>query len=152
MRINQRGINIIRKWERVELKAIRVHLGGGKYEGWWTIGYGHTDGVKEGDVITIEVAEIFLKNDIKDVEQDVESLVSVPINENQFSALVCLLYNIGSGRFQRSLVRELLNQHDYLGAAMHFTDHVYAKGGDGVILQGLYKRRIDEMELFQLPM
>lgn len=69
--------------------------------GIWTIGWGNTfyengQPVKEGDVITQERANSLFQVILSRFEKDVISLLKVKVTENQFSALVCFAYNVGS--------------------------------------------------------
>ena len=95
--------------------------------GVWTIGYGHTKAVTKGDVITEEKAEELLLDDLSIFEKGVSSLVKVELNENQFSALVSLAFNIGLGNFQKSTLLRLINAGDFPSASKEFTRWSYAK-------------------------
>lgn len=72
-------------------------------------------------------------------------MVKVPLTQNQYDALVSLVFNIGRGSFARSSLLKKLNAGDMTGAAQEFPRWVYAKGKK---LPGLITRRNDEMELF----
>ena len=82
MRTSQNGINLIKRFEGCRLTSYKCPSGK------WTIGYGHTNGVKQGQKITKIKAEEYLKNDLKAFENAVEKMVKVPLNQNQFDALV----------------------------------------------------------------
>ncbi len=71
--------------------------------------------------------------------------VTVPLNQNQFDALVSLTYNIGSGAFNNSTLLKKLNKGDYQGAADQFL--VWNKAG-GKVMKGLVRRREAEQALF----
>jgi lysozyme len=120
--------------------------------GIWTIGWGttriHRKPVTEGLTITKEQAVEYFNHDMFEVEAQVTSLVKVPLTNNQFSALVSLVYNIGSGQFQKSTLLRKLNQGDYDGAANEFERWVF---DNGVKLDGLVTRRERERELFITP-
>lgn len=139
MNVSETGIELIKKFEGCALKAYKCPAG------IWTIGYGHTKGVKEGHVITQAQAEKYLKQDLKQFEEVVNNLVNVPLNQNQFDALVSFCYNLGGGNLKRSTLLNLLNKEDYNGAAEQFDLWVYANGKK---LAGLIKRRAAEKELF----
>jgi lysozyme len=115
-----------------------------------TIGYGHTKGVKLGQVITKEQAEVFLREDLKVAEDTVNKLVKVKITQNQFDALVSLVFNIGTGNFANSSVLKFLNAGNYKAAADRFRLWNKQKQKDGSFkeLGGLTKRREQERELF----
>lgn len=111
----------------------------------WTIGYGHTKGVKEGMVITEAQAEKFLYEDIAWVEDVIDSTVKVPLTQNQRDALGSLIFNIGGTQFRSSTVLKRLNEKDYKGAADAFLMWCKQKG---VVLKGLVRRREQERKLF----
>lgn len=139
MKINQEGLNLIKDFEGCRLKAYLCPAGV------WTIGYGHTQGVKPDMVITQLDADRFLLQDLKRFEEAVSSLVKVPITPNQFSALVSFAYNVGTGALYDSTLLRKLNNKDYKGAANEFLR--WNKAG-GKVLPGLTKRRIAERDLF----
>jgi len=139
---NKAGIELIKECEGLKLKAYRCPAGV------LTIGYGHTAGVKRGDVITAKQAEQFLKDDLAWAEECVEQNVIVAITDNQFSALVSFVYNVGPGAFKKSTLLKLLNQNKTGRASLEFVK--WNKAG-GVALAGLTKRRIKEMNLFITP-
>lgn len=85
-----------------------------------TIGWGHTAGVKLGDKCTVQQAAQWLREDCAWAEREVNRLVTVPLNQNQFDALVSLVFNIGSGNFASSTLLRKLNAGDYAGAANEF--------------------------------
>jgi len=140
MKISDAGLELIKSFEGLYLKA---YLCPAKV---WTIGYGHTLGVKPGDVITKDQAEALLRKDLEQFEAVVNRSVSVPITQGQFDSLVSLCYNLGAKAFVTSTLLKKLNAGDYAGAAMEFER--WNKAG-GVILPGLVRRRRKERELFE---
>lgn len=143
MRTNQAGIGIIKMFEGCKLKCYDDAVGIP------TIGYGHviksSDGI--GDEITQQEAFDLLAEDIEQAEKTVNSYIHVNLNDNQFSALVCLVFNLG-GQVLRGSVGQYLNAGDYEAAADAFLKWVYA---GKTILKGLVKRREKERELFLTP-
>jgi lysozyme len=119
-----------------------------------TIGYGTThypnnSPVKMGDICTSEQAQQYFEHDLLATEIAVNSLVTYPLNQNQFDALVSLVYNIGIGNFKNSTLLKLLNLKTPIAAANHFTD--WDKDHEHGILvenEGLLNRRKAEKELF----
>lgn len=145
MKLNQKGINLIKYYEKLETEA---YLDPG---GVWTIGYGHTAARGEpkphrGMKITPKQAEEIFLRDVRYFEDWVKRLVKVPLNENQFSALVSFAYNLGEGSLQKSTLLKKLNNRDYNGAAEEFDKWIY---DDGKKLNGLVKRRASEKALFK---
>ena len=138
-RTSSTGINLIKRWEGLRTKAYLCPASV------WTIGYGHTKTARRGQRINHQEAERLLKEDLKVYEKAVRDYVSVPLNQNQFDALVSFCFNVGVGAFQNSTLRKLLNQRKYKGAARQL--HRWVHGG-GRKLPGLVKRRNDEYELF----
>lgn len=112
----------------------------------WTIGYGHTEGVSQGDRITQAGADIFLEIDMRWVVDAVLRNVTVEINNNQTAALYSFIYNVGAGAFGKSTLLRKLNKADYEGAANEFKR--WNKGG-GRVLNGLVRRRKAEEALFR---
>lgn len=144
MKISQVGIDLISSFEDTRLKAYDDGVGV------WTIGIGTTiypNGVKvkKGDVCTLEQAKSYFAHNLKSFEKTVNDSVKVDLTQNQFDALVSLVYNIGSGNFGSSTLLKKLNVKDYQGAADQFL--VWNKGG-GKVLKGLVRRREAERALF----
>ncbi|AXE29444.1 muraminidase [Chromobacterium phragmitis] len=143
MHINAAGLSLIKQFEGLRLIAYQDAVG------IWTIGYGHTGpDVAPGKAITQPQADQLLQNDLARFESGVSNLVKVPLNANQFSALVSFSYNLGLGNLQSSTLLRLLNQRDYAGAAGQFPH--WDKAG-GRVLPGLSRRRLAEQALFQAP-
>ncbi|MTK06835.1 MAG: glycoside hydrolase family protein [Hungatella sp.] len=136
---SQAGINLIKSFEGLRLTAYQDSVGV------WTIGYGHTSGVKSGMTITEAQAEAYLKSDLKSAENTVNNKVTYAISQNQFDALVSFTFNLGGGNFGSSTLLKKLNQGDINGAANEFDKWIYA-GGE--VLDGLVKRRAAEKEMF----
>lgn len=110
-----------------------------------TIGWGCTEGVKLGMRWTREEAEAGLLRELAKAQAAVVRLVTVPINQQQFDALVSFTYNVGIGAIQRSTLLRKLNRHDYDGAEREFSR--WTRGG-GRVLRGLVRRRKREAMLF----
>ena len=118
--------------------------------GVWTIGFGTTvypNGfkVKKGETCTEAQAKAYLAHDLKKFESAVNNAVKVPLNQNQFDALVSLAYNIGTDAFSKSTLVKKLNANDYHGAADRFD--VWVNAG-GKRMQGLVNLRAKEKALF----
>ncbi|MBE7542275.1 MAG: lysozyme [Bryobacteraceae bacterium] len=112
-----------------------------------TIGYGHTEGVSMSDPpITREAAAALLERDLAVFAAGVARLLTVPVTQNQFDALVSFAYNVGLGNLQRSTLLRRVNVGDVAGAACEFAKWTKAKG---VELPGLVKRRAAERALFE---
>ena len=116
--------------------------------GVWTIGYGHTDGVKEGDTTTESGACLLLKQDMNKVQTELNTLFDrdgVKATQNQFDALMSFTYNLGINNLRSSTLYAEFCEGNIDAAAAQFDRWVYAKGK---ILKGLVKRRAAEKKLF----
>lgn len=124
-----------------------------------TIGYGTTvyptgKRVKLGDHCTQEQADIYFSSDVKAFEDAVNDHVNTELlTQNQFNALVSLVYNIGESGFQDSTICRVVNtplrlgnHDDVLNAFMMWTK-VRIKG-KLVFSEGLSNRRKKEVELY----
>lgn len=141
LRINDAGLQIIKDSEGLRLEAYSGP--GGRY-----IGYGHQMQPGEKSTITEAEADALLRQDVRAAEDGVRRRLTRPANENQFSAMVSLAYNLGVGGFGRSPVLEKFNAGDIQGAADAFLNH---NRGGGVVLDHLTHRRELERELFLTP-
>jgi lysozyme len=139
MKTSQRGIELIQEFEGCVLTAYQD--GGGV----WTIGYGHTAGVQEGQVITQQDANEFLCDDLEETETAVDSLVDVPVSQNEFDALVSFTYNLGQGNLGSSTLLKLLNSGNPTLAADEFPKWNLVAGEPS---DGLTRRREAERSLF----
>lgn len=138
--INEAGLSIIKKWESLRLTSYLCPAG------IWTIGYGHTGrDVEEDMTINTAAAEELLEQDCLESERIVDRLVKAGIDDNQFSALVSFVFNIGGKAFAKSTLLSKLNKDDYEGAANEF---LRWDKSNGRRLRGLVERREDERDLF----
>ncbi|MEM9838313.1 MAG: lysozyme [Pseudomonadota bacterium] len=144
MRIGQRGLDLIKEFEGLELEAYQDIVG------IWTIGYGHTAKAGQPEVIpgmeiTEQEAERILQSDLRPFEDAVESAVKVEISQNMFDALVSITFNIGPTAMRNSTFIRRLNARDYPGAADAML--MWNKAG-GKVVAGLARRREAERALF----
>lgn len=142
MRVSQKGIDLIKKFEGLRLTAYVCPAGV------LTIGYGHTGAdVKPGMRITEEEAERLLWKDTESAQQTVSSFVSVKINQNEYDALVSFVFNVGPTAFVNSTLLRLLNHGaDRKVVAGEFGRWV--KAGSDKPVPGLVRRREEEKKLF----
>lgn len=134
MKTSKNGIDLIKKFEGCVLSAYKCPAGV------WTIGYGHTAGVKQGQVISQQEADSYLRNDLERYENYVKWNVRFPLNQNQFDALVSFTYNCGIANLKTLVKNRNIEQ---IGKAIL----LYNKAR-GRVLPGLVKRRQLESELF----
>jgi len=140
MKTSNKGIDIIKEFEGTVLKVYKDAVGLA------TIGVGHL--IKAGEVfttITQQQAEDLLRKDLVQFENGINQLVTVPLTQNQFDALVSFTFNLGVGSLKSSTLLKKLNAKDYAGASAEFLR--WDKAG-GNTLAGLTKRRLAEKALF----
>ena len=139
MRTSANGLQLIKKHEGLRLRAYQCPAMV------WTIGYGHTGTARKGLVITEAKANELLMEDVQWAEGEVLRM-NVRLTQNQFDALVSLVFNIGVGAFRRSSARRLIiaNVGDpAIGPAIKLW-----KKAKGRVLPGLVRRRDDEATLY----
>jgi len=139
MNLGYKGTDLLKFYEGCKLVAYQDSVGV------WTIGYGHTKGVYEGMTITQEQAEQMLLDELKEYESYIDDLVTVPLNQNQFDALVVWVYNLGPTNFRKSTLLKELNNGNYQAVPIEIKR--WNKAG-GQVLEGLIKRRKAEANLF----
>lgn len=138
--ITSKSLDLVKHFEGCKLSAYKCPAGV------WTIGYGHTAGVKQGDTCTQTQADLWLKNELNAQERTINEFVTVKITQNQRDALASFIYNVGPGAFKNSTLARKLNNSDYTGAAAEFAK--WTKAG-GRTLPGLISRRAAERALFE---
>ena len=139
MKISQKGIDLIKEFEGCKLQAYLCPAGV------WTVGVGHTKGVKKGMVITQQQAETFLKDDIKLVETLLNGM-GINYTQNQFDSLTSWIFNLGQGNFKSSTM------YKYIVARktdLEITDQMVKwHNANGKPLLALKKRRCKEANVF----
>lgn len=150
MRLSPQGAELIKHFEACSLSAYPDPKTGAAP---WTIGYGRTYGVRPGDTCTREQADAWFEEDIASFERDVESLVTVALEQGQFDALVSFAYNVGSdidaddkaeGLGDSTLLKKL-NAGNHGAAAEEFLKWV-SPGSS--VERGLRRRRRAERAMF----
>ncbi len=138
-KLNDAGLALLKQHEGLRLQA---YLCPG---GILTIGYGHTGDVRPLQRITREEAERLLARDVMRFETVVEQTVRVPLTDNQFAALVCFSFNVGTQAFLNSTLLNLLNRKWYAQVPAQMMRWTHANGSE---LPGLVARRRAEAELW----
>ena len=139
MKISQKGIDLIKKFEGCKLYAYRDSVGVA------TIGYGHIKGVKMGMSITQQQAETFLKDDIKPVETFLNGM-GINYTQGQFDALTSWIFNLGQGNFKSSTMYKYIVARK---SDLEITDQMVKwHNAGGKPLLGLMKRRCSEANMF----
>ena len=139
MTTSRKGLQLIKDFEGLRLASYKCPAGV------WTIGYGHTKGVKQGQVIDQSKADDYLVEDIAPIERLLNDL-RINFRQEQFDALVSWIFNLGASAFQRSTlyIRIGTNASDE-----EITDQIIKwVNAAGKPLVGLKKRRIAEANMF----
>jgi lysozyme len=134
------GLALIQHFEGIRLQAYQCPAGV------WTIGFGHTAGVKAGDTIDSDTADRLFRSDVAQVEKQVSAVLKHSVTQSQFDALVCFTFNIGIVALTKSTLLRRLNEGDALSASDEFLKWNKA---DGKAVVGLTRRRFAERKLFK---
>lgn len=142
MEISERGLSMIEGFEGFS------PIPYDDVAGILSIGFGHKIRPdEEFTSINDEQGRDILQKDVKFAESAICQCVNIDINQNQYDALVSLVFNIGGGNFIKSTLLEKLNDNDIPGAADEFTKWIHA---GGQVSKGLINRRKTEQALFLL--
>ena len=137
MVVDEKGYDLIKRFEGLRLNAYRCPAGR------WTIGYGHTKGVKKGMYISEAVATHFLIEDVQRVEPTINSYDGIyHWTQNEFDALASFAFNCGIGNLKKLLKYGQRTKSQIADAIL-----LYNKA-NGRVLRGLVRRRKAERELF----
>ena len=140
MKASQRLIDAIKKFEGCVLTAYQDTAGV------WTIGYGHTNGVKKGDKITAYQAEQFLKEDLAKFETIANKVKRIGGSQGKFDAVLDFIYNCGPANFEKSTLKAYIEA----GKATWEIQEQFLRwvNAGGRKLGGLVSRRIWEAARF----
>ena len=141
--INGAGLDLIEKFEVFRATAY-MDKKGGKL----TIGFGHTRDVQAGDSCTLTQAQQWLGEDVAEAEKTVQKLVTVPLTDNQYAALVSFAFNVGFVQFAHSTLRTKLNSGDYGSVPHYLSAWVFV---DGKVSKWQVARRAAEAKLWNTP-
>lgn len=141
MVLGESGSALIKSYEKLRLNAYLPTP-----DDVWTIGWGHTKGVNEGDVCTEEQAQEWFREDTQWAVDCINDNVREPMTQNEFDALVSLVFNIGCPAFRASTLLKYLNLGNFEAAIAEFRKWNKQAGRE---LAGLTNRREKEAELFQ---
>lgn len=134
------GLELTKFFEGLRLKAYQDQ------GGVWTIGFGLTHGVREGDTCTQEQAEEWLKDELERASDFVCNSLDVELTQGQLDALTDFVYNLGPRAFKYSTLRSLIQSGQMERAAEEFLrrNHV-----NGKVVAGLTRRREAEKAMFE---
>jgi lysozyme len=138
-----KAAELIREFEGLRLEAYPDPASGGEP---WTIGYGHTKGVRKGQKIDLQDAEAMLIDDMSDADDCIGDWVDIELTDNERAALISFIFNLGCGAFRGSTLLKMLNADgDRNAIAAQFLR--WNKAG-GKVMNGLTRRREAERKLF----
>jgi lysozyme len=140
MQYSQSGLRLTQGFEGCKLLAYR------NKGDVWTIGFGHTRGVKEGDTCDMTQAVIWLQEDVAFAVKDVNRIVEVQLTQGEFDACVDFAFNCGCNSFDHSTLLKLINKGDFEHAANEFAKWDHA---GGIEVAGLLRRRLAEKGEFE---
>lgn len=142
--IPNKAIELVKEFEVLRTRAYWDR--GGRGSGVLTIGYGHTGpDVKEGQIITEKEADDLLAQDLQHAAAAVNRLTRYPLNDNQYAALISFVFNVGSGAYQRSTLRQHINRGELAYVPKELLRWTL---DNGVYYRGLKRRREAESKLF----
>ena len=150
--VSENGLNLVKKFEGLhkvteqgDVRAYRCPAGK------WTIGYGHTRGVKSGMRASMGDCEKFLIEDLHEAGNAVRSAVNVPLSQHQYDALVSFVFNLGAGNFRSSTLLKKLNKGLYEEIPAQILRWNKARvDGQLTELRGLTRRRTAEAALWAM--
>lgn len=139
MRASQTLIEAIKRFESCSLTAYQDSAGV------WTIGYGHTAGVKRGDKIGMYQAEQFLREDLEKFEKIANKCKRIS-TQGKFDAVLDFIYNCGPDNFEKSTLKKYIEY----GKKTWQIQEEFLKwvNSGGKKLGGLVSRRIWEANRF----
>lgn len=147
---SDQGIRLIAKFEGLKLRPYKCPAG------LWTVGFGTLIG--DGKSLPSEWNRTFtfdecmdmLKKSLRSKERGIKRLITYPLTQNEFDAIVSFVYNLGLGCLQRSTLRQKLNRGDKEGAIASLLKYNKARiNGTLQEVRGLTRRRLAEAKLFR---
>ena len=139
MKVSQDCIDLVKFFEGFEPKAYLCPANV------WTIGYGRTKNVKEGDELTEIQAERDLLEELDEFAEQVLNTVKISLDQNELDALTSWTYNLGVGNLQSSTLLKKLNSGDKNSVP---SEMVRWNKAAGKVLAGLTRRREAEAKLW----
>jgi lysozyme len=146
--ISAHGLALIQEFEGFQAEPKQLPTGG------WVVGYSHVRVTEPGEAVNENDAVELLTSDLAPFENLVNTLVTQPLTQTQFDALVSFAFSVGAEAFGRSQVLRRINAADYVSAACAMD--AWRKSdvsGELVIIDALVRRRTAEKALFlkELP-
>jgi lysozyme len=124
--------------------------------GVWTICYGYTHGVTQGQRATPDQCWSMLKTEAYSVANQITPYLPANLNSNQLAALISFCYNVGVYNCKTSTMFTLINKGDMAGAGKQFARWHYVKTLDCTQrannCYGIVLRRAAEANLWNKPL
>jgi lysozyme len=139
-RTSQQGIDLIKSFEGLELKAYYCA------SSILTIGYGHTQNVFEGQLITESDAEELLRKDLMWFEEQVSTIILPVLTQPEFDAIVSFAFNVGSSALANSTFTRRINNGEKKALCFQQEFPKWVNGSNGPLL-GLVRRRNAEIKM-----
>ncbi len=137
--VTEAGLNLIKRFEGF---SSTIYICPAGYP---TIGYGHVVLAHEREQFALGITQAeateLLRKDVRIAERAVLRLISVPLTDGQFDALVSFTFNLGAGALQRSTLRRKVNRGEHEGIPSALMKWVLAAGKR---LPGLVRHRQEE--------
>lgn len=141
--ISAQGLALIQELEGFQAEPKQLPTGG------WLVGYNHVRDAEAGEAVNENEAVALLTGDLAAYETLLNTLVTQPLTQTQFDALVSFAFSVGADAFGKSQVLRRVNANDYVSAA--YAMEAWRKsdvGGELVIIDSLVCRRAAEKALF----
>lgn len=145
-RLSENGRKFIQGYEKLRLKAYMPTPNDRPTIGWGTTFYPNGKPVQMGDVITAAQADEYFKHDVRVFEDYVNEIITRTLTQNQFDAIVSLVYNIGMKAFRDGSVDDKINAGDDAAALATWAKYINQAGKP---LTGLKLRRQAEIEMYK---
>lgn len=146
--ISANGLALIQELEGFQAEPKQLPTGG------WVVGYSHVRATEPGEAVNENDARDLLTSDLAPFENLVNTLVTQPLTQTQFDALVSFAFSVGAEAFGRSQVLRRVNASDYVSAACAMDAWRKSEvSGELVVIDALVRRRTAEKALFlkELP-
>ena len=135
------NLEIIKKYEGFSSQAYKCPAGV------WTVGWGHTGrDINKDTILTREEAELMLKKDVTNLQEQILFLLDGKPSMNELDALTSLVYNVGLGAFKKSRLLKRINLKD--NPELVAKEWIEFNKVNGKVVKGLIRRRAEEISLY----
>ena len=135
------NLEIIKKYEGFSSQAYKCPAG------IWTVGWGHTGrDINKDTILTREEAELMLKKDVANLQEQILFLLDDKPSMNELDALTSLVYNVGLGAFKKSRLLKRINLKE--NGELIAKEWIEFNKVNGKVVKGLLRRRAEEICLY----